>query len=229
VPYTAESVAYASRAPVVRVIIVQDHPLLAAAIARIFESQPDLTVCGTARSGGEAASLAAREKADVALLDFRLPDVSGPAAAGMILSALPSIAIVFHSAGESESDLLEAIDAGAAAYLTSSAAADQLLQAVRLAARGEILTPAALFAGAVTHQRREHTEATAHQRLLARFTHRELEILRLLAGALDTDAISRRLGIAPHTVEWHAKHLIEKLDVHSRLQAVIEGARRGLV
>ena len=111
--------------------------MLASAIARVIDGQPDLTVRGIARSGSDAAMLAARENADVALLDFQLPDVSGPAAAGMIQSSRPGTAIVFHSAEESESYLLDAIDAGAMAYLTKSAAAEQIVEAVRRAAQGD--------------------------------------------------------------------------------------------
>ena len=213
----------------VRVIVVQDHPLLASAIERILNSEPDLAVCGIARGGAEAASLAAREKADVALLDFRLPDVSGPEAAGMILNSMPNAAIVFHSADESESDLLDAIDAGATAYLTRSAAADQIVEAVRRAAKGEVLIPVTLFAKAIARQQRVETEAAEHRNLVAQFTRRELEILRLLADALDVDTMAERLGIAPHTVEWHIRHVIEKLQVHSKLQAVLEAVRKGLI
>lgn len=213
----------------VRVIIVQNHPLLASAIATILESEPDLTVCGIARSGSDAASLAERENTDVALLDFRLPDVSGPATARMILTVIPSAAIVFHSAGDSESDLLDAIDAGATAYLTKSATAEQIVEAVRRAAHGEVLIPVALFAKAIARQQRVRTEAAEHRKLLAQFTPRELEILHLLADALDTRTMAQQLGIAPHTVEWHVRHVIEKLEVHSKLQAVIEAARRGLI
>ena len=212
-----------------RVLIVQDHPLLASAIERILESEPDLTVCGIARSGTEAAPLAARMKADVVLLDFRLPDVSGPAAAGMILSAIPSASIVFHSADESEADLLDAIDAGATAFLTKSAAADHIVEAVRRAALGEVLIPVALFAKAIARQRRLSAEAADHQKLVAQFTPRELEVLRLMAEGLDTATMADHLGIAAHTVQWHVRHVIEKLQVHSKLQAVIEGARKGLI
>jgi two-component system, NarL family, nitrate/nitrite response regulator NarL len=213
----------------VRVIVVQDHPLLASAIARILDSEPDLTVCGIAKSGGDAAPLAAHVKADVALLDFRLPDMSGPAAAGMILAAIPSAAIVFHSASESESDLLDAIDAGATAFLTKSAVADQIVEAVRGAARGELLIPVALFAKAIARQHRVTSEAAERLELVAQFTPRELEILHLLANGVDTETIARRLSIATHTVEWHVRHVIEKLHVHSKLQAVVVAAQRGLV
>jgi DNA-binding NarL/FixJ family response regulator len=213
----------------VRVIIVQDHPLLASAIERILAGEPDLSVCGIARRGADAPSLAARERADVALLDFRLPDISGPEAAGMILNSVPGAAIVFHSADESESDLLDAIDAGATAYLTKSADADHIVEAVRRAAKGEVLIPVELFAKAIARQKHARSAAEEHRKRIAEFTRRELEILRLLADALDVDTMAERLGIAPHTVEWHIRHVMEKLQVHSKLQAVIAGARRGLI
>jgi DNA-binding NarL/FixJ family response regulator len=213
----------------VRVVIVQDHPLLASAIAKIIDGEPDLTVRGIARRGGDAASLAAAERADVALLDFRLPDVSGPEAASMILGAVPRAAIVFHSAAESESDLLDAIDAGATAYLTRSAAADEIVEAVRRVARGDVLIPVELFVKALRRQNRVSDEAADRQKLLGQFTPRELDVLRLLPEALDSTAMGQRLGIAPHTVEWHVKHVIEKLQVHSKLQAVIEAVRKGLI
>jgi DNA-binding NarL/FixJ family response regulator len=213
----------------VRVIVVQDHPLLATAIARILEGEPDLAVCGIARSGGDAASLAAQVKADVALLDFRLPDMSGPAAAGMILAAIPSAAIVFHGASESESDLLDAIDAGATAFLTKSAVPGQYVQAVRGAARGELLIPVGLFVKAIARQKRVSSEAAERRRLLAQFTPRELEILHLLADGVNTGTMGQRLAIATHTVEWHVRNVIEKLQVHSQLQAVVVAAQRGLI
>jgi two-component system nitrate/nitrite response regulator NarL len=212
-----------------RVLIVQDHPMLATAIAEVIEGAPDMTVSGIARTGTEAAAVAAREKVDVALIDFRLPDVSGPAAAIMIRTATPETVIVFQSAEESETDLLDAIDAGATAYLTKSTSAEEIVEAVRRAAQGEVLIPVELFAKAIARQRKVIAQADEREAQLAAFTPRELDVLHLLARGLDTATIAKRLGIAPHTVEWHVRHLIEKLQVHSKLQAVVEAARRGLI
>lgn len=213
----------------VRVLVVQDHPLLASAIAKVLDSQEDLTVCGIARRGDEAVRLAAKEQPSVVLMDFKLPDLAGPVAAAKIRTAAPNAAIVFHSAEESEAALLDAIDAGATAYLTKSASADQIIEAVRRAAMAEVLIPVALFAKAIARQRKLVIESEARQKLLAEFTPRELEVLRLLAEGHDTGTLAMELGIAPHTVEWHVRHLIEKLGVHSKLQAVIAAARLGLI
>jgi DNA-binding NarL/FixJ family response regulator len=213
----------------IRVLIVQDHPLLASAIARILEAEEDLTVTGVARRGDEAAAVAARDKPTVVLMDFRLPDSSGPAAAATIKLAAPAAAIVFHSADETETSLLDAIDAGATAYLTKSATADQIVEAVRKAAIGEVLIPVELFAKAIARQRKVFTDEQARRNLSAKFTPRELEVLRQLAEGHDTVTLGANLGIAPHTVEWHVRHVIEKLGVHSKLQAVIAAARMGLI
>jgi two-component system, NarL family, response regulator DevR len=213
----------------VQVLLVQDHPLLASAISRVLEAQPDLAVAGVSSSGADAVQAAADSRPDVVLMDFRLPDVTGPAAARMIKTAHAEAAIVFHSADESETALLDAIDAGATAYLTKDATADQIIEAVRRASAGEVLIPAELFARAIARQRGVVTRKRERDQLLAEFTPRELDILHLLAEGLDTTAMSQRLAIAPHTVEWHVRHVIEKLQVHSKLQAVIAAAHKGLI
>lgn len=210
-------------------LVVQTHPLLASAIARIIDSEADLSICGIARTGADAVAAAIRSKAAVVVIDFELPDMSGPAAAAMIRSKRPDVAIVFHSAEDSETALLDAIDAGASAYLTKSATADEIVEAVRRGGQGEVLIPVALFAKAIVRQRGETANREGRARLGNPFTARELEILNLLAEGLDTTSMSRRLGVAPHTVEWHVRHVIEKLRVHTKLQAVIAAARLGLI
>jgi DNA-binding NarL/FixJ family response regulator len=213
----------------VHVLIVQDHPLLASALARVLEGEPDLTVAGVSVTGADAVEAAAQNRPDVVLMDFRLPDVTGPAAARMIKNEHTDAAIVFHSADQSETALLDAIDAGATAYLTKDATAQQIVEAVRRASKGEVLIPAELFARAVARHRGVVVKERERARLLAEFTPRELDVLRLLAEGLDTMAMALRLSIAPHTVEWHVRHVIEKLQVHSKLQAVIAAARKGLI
>jgi DNA-binding NarL/FixJ family response regulator len=213
----------------VRVLLVQDHPLLALAIADALDGHEDLSVSAIARGVDEAVSLAAKENPSVVLMDFQVSDSSGPEAAAKIRHAMPGAAIVFHSADESETALLDAIDAGATAYLTKSATADQIVDAVRKASVGEVLIPVALFIKAIARQRKVATELQAREKLHATFTPRELDVLHLLADGLDTAGVARRLGIAPHTVEWHVRHLIEKLGVHSKLQAVVAAARLGLI
>jgi DNA-binding NarL/FixJ family response regulator len=213
----------------IRVLVVQDHPLLGSVIAGILDAEGDMSVCGIARTGAAAATAAGRERAGVVVMDFYLPDMSGPAAAGLIRAGDPQVAIVFHSAEESEAALLDAIDAGATAYLTKSATAHEIVEAVRKAAGGEVLIPPALFARAIARQRDERAKRQVHDRMVGQFTPRELGVLALMAEGLDTATMSQRLGIATHTTEWHVRHVIEKLGVHSKLQAIIAAARLGLI
>ena len=215
--------------PTARVLIVEDHAILAGAIAEILSSEPGITVCGTVTTADAAVSASLGLKPNVALLSYRLPDVGGISAAGMIRNAAPGAAIVFHTADDKESALLDAIDAGATGFLTRSASSETIIEAVRRAARGEVLIPAALFAKAIARQRDRAHQAQERDRLFASFTKRELEILHLLADGLDTTTVADRLQIADHTVEWHVRHVIEKLQVHSKLQAVIAAARRGII
>ena len=212
-----------------RVLLVESHPLLATALARIVGGQSDLALCGTARTGAEAVADASRCKADVVVIDFELSDMSGPAAAGLIRDHVPSATIVFHNAEESEAALLDAIDAGAIAFLTRSATADQLLEAIRRASLGEVLIPVRLFAKALARQRTEQTHEQERKRRTSMFTPRELEVLKLMGDGFDTIEMSKRLGVAGHTIEWHVRHVIEKLEVHSKLQAVIAAVRLGLI
>jgi DNA-binding NarL/FixJ family response regulator len=213
----------------VRVLVVEDHPLLASAIKEFLEAEPDLSVCGLERTGRAAIAAAAREKPDVVLMDRWLPDFDVQAVASAIESAAPRVAIVFHGAEDSEEAMLDAIDSGATAYLTRDASPGDVVSAVRRAGNGEVLIPTALYAKAIQRRRIAASEVAAQAQLAARFTRRELEVLRLLARGMDTPSIADQLGIADHTVEWHIRHLIEKLHVHSKLQAVVEAARQGLV
>jgi two-component system nitrate/nitrite response regulator NarL len=212
-----------------QVLIVQDHPLLASALAWVLEGQPDLDVSGISSSVAGALRAAAQNRPDVVLMDFRLPDVSGPEAARMIQAEHAHAAIVFHSADESETALLDAVDAGATAYLTKDATTDQIVEAVRRASKGEVLIPVELFARAIARQRGADNMKRERRQPFTEFTPRELDILHLLAEGLDTTAMSEHLGIAAHTVEWHVRHILEKLKVHSKLQAVIAATRRGLI
>ena len=213
----------------VQVLVVQDHTLLASAIARILESEPDISVIGIARTGADAAVIAARERATVVLMDFHLPDMSGPAAVAAIRAVLPDVPFVFHTAEESDAALLDAIDVGATAFLTKSATPDQIVEAVRRASKGEVLIPVSLYTRAIARRRTSVAKQLERKHFAEPFTGRELEVLNLLASGLGTAAMSHRLGIAANTIEWHVSHVIDKLGVHSKLQAVITAARMGLI
>jgi len=161
-------------------------------------------------------------------MDYRLPDMSGPSAATLILAEQPA-AIVFHSADDSEDALLDAVDAGALAYLTKQATPEQIVDAVRRAAHGDLLIPADLFVRAIARKRNVASAKREREAVRLEFTPREIEVLQLLATGLSTNHMAARIGIAPHTIEWHVRNVIEKLAVHSKLQALIAAAHYGLI
>jgi len=203
--------------------------MLASAIVEILEGEPGLSVYAVARTGADAVLLATREQFRVALIDYRLPDMNGAEAANLIRTARPDTAIVFHSAYDTEEAVLDAISAGASAYLSRSATPEEIVEAVRRAAQEEVLIPVALFAKAVARQRRLAAAEKQHEKRVAEFTSRELDVLRLLGAGYDTATMARHLDIAPHTVEWHVRHVIEKLEVHSKLQAMLVATRLGII
>jgi DNA-binding NarL/FixJ family response regulator len=213
----------------IRVLVAEDHPLLAGAIVELLERTPGVTVFAVARTGAEALVRATQDAITVLLTNYRLPDMTGAAVASAIRAASPATAVVFHTADESETAILDAIDAGAGAFLTRTATADQYVEAVRRAAQGEVLIPVELFARAISRQSRLAAVQGQKDRLMSEFTPRELDVLHSLAQGRDTAAIADQLGIALHTVEWHLRHVIEKLRVHSKLQAVVAAARLGII
>lgn len=143
----------------IQVLIVQDHAILGSALARVLEGEPDLAVAGVCVTGSDAAIAAAQTHPNVVLIDFRLPDVTGPAAARMIKNEHPDAAIVFHSADPSEAALQEAIDAGATGYLTMDATVEEIISAIRRASIGEVLIPAKVFARAIARGRSVRLQA----------------------------------------------------------------------
>src|SRR5438309_9127355 len=181
--------------------------MLAREIVAILESEPEMSVYAVVRTGADAVLVATQQRINVLVMDDHLPDMSGARAAGMIKAARPEMAIVFYTPDPTEESLLEAIDAGASAYLATSATANDVLEAVRRANRGEVLTPSVASVKEMGLRRQIAAEELRRVAVLRQLTDRQLEVLRLLAQGLDTAAVARRLGVAPHTVEWHVGHL----------------------
>jgi DNA-binding NarL/FixJ family response regulator len=139
------------------------------------------------------------------------------------------VAIVFLSADSSEDALIAAIEAGACGYLVKSGAAAQVADAVRRAAEGEMLIPAATLAGLLARQRQRQREQAQVETLAGQLTRREKEILKLMAQGLDNRAIAEKLFISFTTVRGHVQNILEKLDAHSKLEAVARANQHGLI
>ena len=157
----------------IRVLVVQNHPMLASQIVEILEHDTRLSAIATGTGAG-AVWIAAHERVGVVVIDYRLPDMTGAAAARIIKAARPETAIVFHATNDSEAAMLDAINAGASAYLTSSATAEHILEAVRQASRGEVLIPVKLLARSIERQR----NASKRQTVIAVVRRRVVELSR---------------------------------------------------
>ena len=211
------------------VLIVEDHQVLAEGLELALERHVDLEVVGWAATVAQAVELARDRRPQVVLMDFHLPDGTGAEAAGKLRKELGNVAIVFLSADSSEDALIAAIESGANGYLVKSGAAAQVADAVRRAAEGEMLIPAATLAGLLARQRQRQREEAAIQRVAGQLTKREREILRLMAQGLDNRAIADKLFISFTTVRGHVQNILEKLDAHSKLEAVARANQHGLI
>ncbi len=213
----------------IQVLIVEDHRMVAEGLAVLLNAEPDIRVQATAASMAEAIRLAEGGRPDVILMDFRLPDGSGADAAVAIRKQRPRIPVLFLSGEDSEQTLLAAVQAGGCGFLPKSRAASEVAAAVRRAADGEMLIPADRLATLLARVQERARQEAERVRLLGELTPREKEILGLMAQGLDNRAIADHLVISFTTVRGHVQNILEKLDAHSKLEAVALAARHGLV
>jgi len=213
----------------ITVLLVEDHLLVSEGLAVMINATGDLKVVGTAPTAAEAVRLAILRQPDVVVMDSHLPDGGGPDIAGRIREARPAVPIVFLSADESEAAMIAAVRAGACAYLPKSRATADVVEAVRRAAEGEMLIPAAQLARLLARAHEMARDEGDRRRLLESLTRREMEVLSLMADGLDNRAIAAELGIGFTTVRGHVQNILEKLDAHSKLEALACAARYGLL
>ena len=204
----------------IRILLVDDHPVVRMGLRGMLDAEPDLTVIGEASSGSEGVELALAERPDIVLMDLRMPGGDGVEATGRILAADPRIRVMVLTTYEADRDILRAIEAGASGYLLKDATPAELADAVRAAARGEtVLAPS--VASTLIRQVR----SPAPPALSAR----ETEVLRLVAAGLTNAEIGRRLFISEATVKTHLLRAFNKLDVADRTAAVTTAMRHGLL
>jgi len=213
----------------ISVLLVDDHRVVLEGLELLIGANSDLHVVGSAASMAEAVALARASHPDVVVMDYRLGDGTGADAAVAIRKVQPAIAIVFLSSDDSEEALLAAVRAGACAYLPKSKAGAEVATAIRRAADGETLIPAGRLASLVARIHERERDQAERDRLLEQLTPRETEVLLLMAEGLDNHAISEQLGIGFTTVRGHVQNILEKLDAHSKLEAVARAARAGLL
>lgn len=208
----------------IRVLIVDDHDVLASSLAHVLDAEPDLTCVGVANTLARARSLVATSSPDVMLLDHRLPDGDGVPAIGELRALRPSLRVVVLTASAADHVLVQAIESGASGFVSKTRSLGEVTSAVRAAASGEALISPEMLARLLPRLSRTGT-GTRHQEL----TEREREVLGLLADGLTNAAIAKHLMVSVHTVRNHIANLSAKLGAHSKLEALSIAVREGLL
>ncbi len=204
----------------IRVLIVDDHPVVRDGLRGVLDGEPDMQVVGEAGHGAEALARIGAAAPDVVLMDLRMPTMGGVEAITALRTAAPGVRVLVLTTFDTDRDVLPAIEAGATGYLLKDTPREELLRAVRAAHRGEaVLSPA--VAGRLMGQVRTPTPDA--------LSARELDVLRLVAaGSTNRDA-ARQLFISEATVKTHLLHIYAKLEVRDRASAVAAGYQRGLL
>ena len=204
----------------IRVLIVDDHPVVRAGIEGMLASQPDLEIVGQAADGAGAVALCADLHPAVVLMDLRMAGMDGVAATRAIKSQFPTIQVLVLTTYDSDADILRAIEAGATGYLLKDTPREQLFQAIRAAARGEAALAPTVAARLMTRMR-----APAEEALSAR----EIEVLAWVARGASNRQVGRELHISEATVKTHLIHIFDKLGVADRTAAVTTAMERGIL
>ena len=214
----------------VRVLIVDDHALFRRGLLMVLEGETDIDVVGEAGDGQEAIERAESTTPDVVLMDVRMPKRSGIEATRTIKDTLPSTKILMLTISDEEADLYEAIKAGASGYLLKEISIEEVADAVRAVHAGQSLISPSMASkllnefAAMVKRRDERAQVPG-----PRLTSRELEVLKLVAKGLNNRDIGQELFISENTVKNHIRNILEKLHLHSRMEAVVYAVREKLL
>ena len=205
---------------IIRLLIVDDHPVVRSGLQGMLASQPDFEVVGEAHDGAEGVELARKLKPDVILMDLRMPEMDGVEAIGRIKAKQPDAQVLVLTTYESDADILRAIEKGASGYLLKDAPREDLYAAIRAVAQGTSPLAPAVAARLMSRLRGPADKALSN---------REIEVLELVARGTSNKGIGKELWISETTVKTHMLHVFEKLGVTDRTAAVTVALKRGII
>ncbi len=212
----------------IRVLVVDDQELFRRGLTMLLAVEPGLEVVGEAGDGIEGVALAQAAAPDVILLDVRMPKQSGIEACLAIKEAVPSTKIIILTVSDEEADLYEAVKSGASGYLLKDSSIEEVAQAIRVVADGQsLISPSMAIKLIDEFKQMSRPERDTGPAL--RLTERELDVLRLVAQGLSNKEIAARLFISENTVKNHVRNMLEKLQLHSRMEAVMYAVRENLL
>ncbi|HEX5560621.1 MAG TPA: response regulator transcription factor [Nocardioidaceae bacterium] len=212
----------------IRVAVVDDQELFRRGLTMLLGVEDDIEVVGEAGDGVAATELAGSAVPDVILMDVRMPKRSGIEACVAIKEIAPTARIIMLTVSDEEADLYDAVKNGASGYLLKDSSIDEVAQAVRVVADGQSLISPSM-AIKLLDEFKQMSRSDRQQVPTPRLTDRELEVLKLVAQGLNNREIAKRLFISENTVKNHVRNILEKLQLHSRMEAVMYAVREKLL
>jgi DNA-binding NarL/FixJ family response regulator len=216
----------------IRALIVDDHALFRRGLEMVLAAEDDIELVGEASDGAEAVQKAGESLPDVVLMDIRMPKSSGIEACRAMKEVAPSSKIVMLTISDEEEDLFEAIRAGASGYLLKDIPLDEVADVVRAVHGGQSLINPSMAAKLLTEfaaLNKRDQEERAEQVPPPKLTDREMQVLKLVAKGMNNRDIAKELFISENTVKNHVRNILEKLQIHSRMEAVMIAVREKLI
>jgi len=212
-----------------RVLVVDDQALVRGGFRLILETQDDMDVVGEARDGREAIAMAAELRPDVVLMDVRMPELDGIEATRQILARRPTARILILTTFDADEHVYDAMKAGASGFLLKDVRPEDLAQAVRVVASGDALLAPPITRRLIEQYVRRPAPGSRARDELAALTQRELDVFKLVARGNSNGEIAAALFLSEATVKTHVTHILNKLTVRDRVQAVVLAYESGLV
>ena len=211
-----------------RVLIVDDHDLFRTGLRNLLEEQ-GVQIVGEASGGAEAVKIVRDLAPDVVVMDLNMPGMGGVDATRHISSIAPLTRVVMLTISEEDSDVMDAILAGACGYLLKDSSIQDLMAGIRAASRGESLISPNIAAKVLQRVRATSTQPEIANQIRSELSDREIEVLKLIANGKDNAQIAAELVISPKTVKNHISNILMKLQIQNRIQAAVYAVRSGIV